>query len=118
MKSAIALCGLLLVGCATSGARDSIKPSPVQMIGDFEATESARFAHLADADGDGTAEADLRVCVAPSGRVSSAEVVRSSGSKDFDGAATRDVSRAAYRTFAAPADVTLCSNVRLVVSEG
>lgn len=120
MKNALVLSGLLLlsVGCATTGAGDTIRPSPVQMIGDFEAKEAARFAHLADTDRDGTVEADVRVCVAPSGQVASAELVKSSGSAEFDSAVTRDLSRASYRSFAAPTAVKVCNDLRLIISEG
>lgn len=121
MNRNIAMGGLLLLlsaGCATSGARETIRPKPIQMIGDFEATEAARFAHLADVDRDGTAAADVRVCVAPSGDVASAELLASSGSPEFDRALTRDLARATYHGFSAPAEVKVCSDLRLVISEG
>jgi TonB family protein len=115
----IAIAALLLsIGCATTNSRDAIRPGSVEMIGDFEAREAARFAHLARADRDGTVSTRVQVCVAPNGRASSSEVVESSGSDRFDDAARRDVTGASYRTFEAPAEVKVCNNLRVVLDEG
>lgn len=121
MKNTILASALLAlgVGCAaTTASSDAIQPRAVQMVGDFEAKEAARYTHLADTDRDGSAEAELRVCVAPTGQVADTRVLRSSGSSEFDSAVTRDVTRARYRAFSAPAETKVCNDLRLVINEG
>lgn len=109
---------LFSIGCAaTNSNRETIKPKSVEMIGEFQARESARFAHLAE-DADGIVAAEVQVCVAPDGQVKSTEIVKSSGSQRFDDAALRDVANARYRGFEAPAEVKVCNNLRVVLDEG
>ena len=103
---------LLSIGCASTSTRDTIKPASIEMVGEFEAREAARFAHLTH-----HAETKVQVCVAPDGKVASAETVESSGSEQFDDAARRDVANATYEAYDAPAEVKVCNNLRVVLNE-
>lgn len=113
MKLIAAAALLLSIGCAaTTNNRETIKPASVEMIGDFQAHQSARFLHLT------AGGAEVEVCVAPDGRATSAAIVKSSGSEHYDNAAVADIKSSRYRPFNAPAEVKVCNNLRVVADEG
>jgi TonB family protein len=133
MKTSLLIASILFVGaCASTGSglpgRDGKSPTGNPPPLDDDKSDDAERHNLAllsspelpDADRlyrriavekAGTASAQVRLCVAPAGKVDRVDLVSSSGMAEYDQAVLDNVATWQYESFAAPVETRVCENL-------
>lgn len=104
-------------GCASTPARtavlhQSLDPATPRISGgiDLHRVPDHEIQMLQRAGG---VRSSVRVCIAPDGSVTAAELVTPSGLKHYDAAVTANVRAWKYRPYTARKDMRVCKTVRI-----
>lgn len=115
----VALGAMTLAACAASTQPAPRAPAtatiafPARTSGGDELPTVRRFNRAIELEHAGQVKAGIRVCVAPSGQVQSADLIESSGMSDYDQAVVDDAKSWTYEPYTAPTDTRVCQNVEV-----